>query len=331
MLKSLAPRATRQGLMASKKGSAYEDLVGAAMRAFDPGATVETGHWVEGPDGRRELDVVIRGDVEGTPRVLLIECKDFDPAKTGKVGIEYVDALESKRRDLGVDGAFLSSNSGFTDGALKKAKRTGIGLISVLKAGDKRVKLELQEVINVFHIDIVDVKATYHLLSDEGPVASRLLRAEYSGKPVATWIQHRAGIIVSADPAFPGGRVSRKQCFREPVDICADGECWSLAAITIDVEATVEWRRQVATLDASLGLYDYIRGTVRLAPGKQSLDVTFNVDRDAGEVVQYEPEYAGLAGALLPGEQKFLFGFVNNTAHASECPDLDGLLEQCPD
>ena len=50
------------GLMEmAKRGSEYEQIVGSIRRALDPGATVEVGKWVKGPDGRRDRDVRVRG------------------------------------------------------------------------------------------------------------------------------------------------------------------------------------------------------------------------------------------------------------------------------
>ena len=74
------------------------------------------------PDGRRDRDVVIEGTAEGKRRHVLIECKDFNPNSTGPVGIGYVDALESKHRDLGMDVSFICSNAGFTTCAIRKVK-----------------------------------------------------------------------------------------------------------------------------------------------------------------------------------------------------------------
>src|SRR5580765_3835188 len=98
---------------------------------MDLGASIRHGVWLVGPDGRRELDVFIT--VEGQKRHVVVECKDFNPNTTGPVGIGYVDALESKRWDLGVDASFLCSNAGFTTDAVSKAKRVGIGLIAVMR------------------------------------------------------------------------------------------------------------------------------------------------------------------------------------------------------
>jgi len=51
--------------------------------------------------------------------VVVIECKDWNRP----IGIAFIDALDSKRRDLGASIAMICSNSGFTSDALRKAAR----------------------------------------------------------------------------------------------------------------------------------------------------------------------------------------------------------------
>jgi hypothetical protein len=124
-----------------KRGTLYEHVVAKVLKSMDPGASVERGVWVEGPDGRRELDVFISGMTDGRHRRVLVECKDFDPKTSGPIGIAYVDALESKRRDLDVDVSLICSNAGFTADAASKARRVGIGLMAVMKKGDRRIRI----------------------------------------------------------------------------------------------------------------------------------------------------------------------------------------------
>jgi hypothetical protein len=115
---------------------------------------VRQGEWVVGPDGRRELDVFVEGTVDGVPRRVLVECKDFNPRTTGPVGIGFVDALESKGRDLIVDVSFICSNAGFTADAVRKAKRVGIGLIGVLEEKDQRIRFQVREEIYIRRVKV---------------------------------------------------------------------------------------------------------------------------------------------------------------------------------
>ena len=49
---------------------------------MDATAVVGQGEWLDGPDGRREADVLVTGTVDGAERRVLIECKDYNPATT---------------------------------------------------------------------------------------------------------------------------------------------------------------------------------------------------------------------------------------------------------
>src|SRR5688572_2658658 len=117
----------------AKAGDEYQAIVEAVARALHPEANVCAGEWVEGPDGRRDMDVAVRF---GKDRVVLLECKDW----RRPVGIDAIDKLESKSRDLGAESALIYSNSGFTKQALVKAERVGIGALSALKAEDGRIR-----------------------------------------------------------------------------------------------------------------------------------------------------------------------------------------------
>ena len=151
-----------------KKGRAFEHVVKDVLGALDPKARIRQGHWVAGPDGRRELDVLIEGTADGVPRRVLVECKDFNPKTTGPVGIGLIDAFESKRRDLDADVSLICSNAGFTSDAVRKAKRVGIGLIGVMREKDRRIRYQVHEEI---YIRRVQVEALTIALRGNSPIA----------------------------------------------------------------------------------------------------------------------------------------------------------------
>jgi hypothetical protein len=100
---------------------------------------VEVGEWVEGPDGDREVDVSIRGIIEGKDTFILVECKDLKR----DVGIAAIDALDSKSKDLGADRTIIVGNSGFTAPALSKARRKDITCMSAMAEGNDLVRFVL--------------------------------------------------------------------------------------------------------------------------------------------------------------------------------------------
>ena len=65
----------------TKLGKQFELVVSDVVKALDPNSTVRQGDWVLGPDGRRDLDVIVEGTADGIQRRIQIECKDYNPDK----------------------------------------------------------------------------------------------------------------------------------------------------------------------------------------------------------------------------------------------------------
>jgi len=185
-----------------KRGKPFEVVVRDVFRLFDQSATVEHGRWVVGTYGRRELDVTIEGTVGGIARKVIIECKDYNPKKTGPVGVETVDALITKRRLVGADLALICSNAGFTSQALREAKGEGIGLISVMRAGDSRIRFQVQEEIYTRRIKVDSINLRVHfpeqLSVDLSGVPSDAIT--FRGAPLIGWACQRASLLIGSNP-----------------------------------------------------------------------------------------------------------------------------------
>jgi len=193
-----------QGERSGKRGKPFERVVKEVLSTLDPRSVVRQGQWVTGPDGRRELDVLIEGSVEGVRRRVLVECKDFNPNTTGPVGIRFVDALESKRRDLAADVSFICSNAGFTTDAIRKAKRVGIGLIAVLRERDHRIRFQVREEI---YIRRVTVQTLTIGLQTEPAVKLDGVPFEaitFKGVSVGNWVLRRALLLIGSNPIVAG-------------------------------------------------------------------------------------------------------------------------------
>lgn len=157
----------RKQFKKKKAGRPYEEAVRDLCRTIFPNAKIESGVWVVGPDGRRELDVDIWEMVGDKLMHFMIECKDFNRESTGPVGISYVDALDSKCRDLGLHSAFICSNAGYTADAVRKAKRLGIGLLGATRQSDARIRFALQEEVCIRHVRIAECRLQYLYHNDE--------------------------------------------------------------------------------------------------------------------------------------------------------------------
>lgn len=265
----------------TKVGTPYEQVVAEVLASFDPKVNVSQGQWVPGPDGRRDMDVLLEGTVNGKNRRVMVECKDFnpDPKSTGPVGIQYVDALDSKRRDLAVDFAVICSNGGFTADAIHKAKRVGIGIISVLKKNDERVRFRVVEEIYLRHLKLEN--SAVQLKYGEFRVNVRntpMVNLKYRGLSIEGWVAGRIIDILASQPIVTGHYQDALR-FRQRIRIDLPWSSVEVTELTILFTISGTWLASVGMIDATRGIYDWIRRRVRVPTDtKYSVDYSFNFD-----------------------------------------------------
>ena len=260
-----------------KRGDAYQEAVAVVARALDPTAEVQIGTWIEGPDGRRDLDVSIRPRAAGAVSFVLIECKDWKRP----VGIAAIDALESKRRDINAGSVIICSNSGFTGDALRKAARVGIPALSALIEGDSRVRVEVEEEIYTRKIAVSRCDSTYHFtvpdaqnLIPRGASAREILHAD---KPVAAWVRDKCLILIGMAPR--SGDLTAKYKFSRPIQFHIREVVLPVTGCDLAISWAVQWCSQVIQIGASAGMYDYLRRRVLLGGALKQYHLK-NVDFD---------------------------------------------------
>lgn len=306
-------------------GSPYQELVASVVRAFDPGASVETGKWIQGPDGRRDMDVSVVGTIDSRPYTGVIECKDYDVRSTGKVGIELVDALDSKRHDLDVNFALICSNSGFTADALNKARRKGIGAVTILARSDTRVKVVIEKLVYFRRITLSPVAIAFDF-GDGGKNYPDLGSSEvtYNGLAVDLWLMHQASLYATTHPTH-GDRLTASFRLKNPTWFDLRGKKIMVKCLTVTFTPQHNWFSHVARLDADRAMYDYLREKVRLAPGPNSY-VVGGLDFTKGTPVEFDPAF--LDTDISPGEMAMQFTLIEDVCRAGqEHPKLDDLIE----
>ncbi|MEH2529948.1 hypothetical protein V1277_003677 [Bradyrhizobium sp. AZCC 1588] len=308
----------------SKLGTQFELAVSDVVREYDPTANVRRGEWVIGPDGRRELDVLVEGTVDGVFRRTHIECKDYNPAR-GPIGIAIVDALESKHRDLQFDVSLLCSNAGFTIDAIRKAKRSRIGLIGVLRKSDLRIRYRVVDEIYIRRIDFVANSGEYKFDFSHPvkfPAGTDSKEILFAGLPVENWLTNRALLFVSANQVVKG--VHRlKYRFKFPIQMAVRGGSVFANGCQVKFELKGSWIGQRIEINASSGLYDWIRRTVRLGPGNNTLeykDVKFG---SGGIPIEYPPNFSNGLPPLQEGETSILDLGGLKVPDRWDIPDLD--------
>jgi hypothetical protein len=287
---------------------------------MDPSASVRQGQWVEGPDGERELDVLIEGTADGQPRAVLIECKDYDRARVGRVGVSHVDALESKRRDLGVDVAVLCSNAGFSETAIRKAGRVRIDLIGVMRSGDRRVRFQIPEALYTRRIQLKSMNielrrnGTPYNLSGVG-----FDDVLFEGQPLGNWIRQRVAMVLGVNPIV-SGRYTDTCHLTEPISFDTPDGPVEADVIVGRFEIEGGWYVQDVALDADAGLYDWLRRRVRLAPGPNQFQI-HNVNLDAGSPIDRPPDHA-LELDIQKGEMMMRLLAIDGLGEPTNAPDV---------
>ncbi len=312
------------GTRKQKPGTGFELVVAEVAKAMDPRATVKQGTWMDGPDGRRELDVVVAGEVDGQQRMVLIECKDFALGRT--VGIEYVDALDSKRDDLGIDVPLLCCNVGFTAPAIRKAARVGIGLIGVMKKGDSRIRVSISQSVYTRQVKVEYLNiGLRHEGRDHnlGGVPSESL--VFEDLPLVNWASNRAQLVIGTNPVV-NAEFTDSYKLTEPVTVEAPDGPLTVDEVIYNFGITGSWHVQEVTYDASAGLYDWLRHRVRLAPGQSQLHIQ-GLDFSGGTAVEEPPEHVLKRGDIRPGELAFGFAQVTGLPTSEDVPDMSLYVE----
>lgn len=309
----------------SKRGKPYEEVVAEVAQSFDSKASVSQGQWFNGPDGRRDMDVLIEGSNAGTAHRILIECKDYDPRTTGPVGIPIIDALDSKRRDLEVTATVLCSNAGFTADAIRKARRVEIGLVSVLRKDDARVRYAISEEIYIRRISVEAMRITVH--GPEVATVTDTTSADilFAGRPVVNWCIRRLHMILAANPIV-NGTLTATHSFRQPVELTIQGKPFSITRLDINFTVKGGWFAQQITLDATSGFFDWLRRRVRLAPGPAQLQL-IGVDVNAGEAIPRPPNLEALfQKQVVPGEVSLALLDIRGLNPLEPVPPLEDFI-----
>jgi len=276
----------------AKLGKEFELVVADVVAEMDLNSTVRQGEWMEGPDGERELDVIVEVGVDGVVRRIQIECRDYSPHGR-PIGIGHIDALDSKHRDLKMDVSLLCSNAGFSTDAIRKAKRLGIGLVGVLRESDPRIRYQVVDEIYVRRIDIVPNSANinFDYVGCAPPQGNTEVQdITYEGAPVFNWLLNRIPIFLGSNPIINGIHSLRFR-FKEPLKVALRSGTANLKAIRLQFEISGNWIAQRVEIDATSGLYDWIRRTIRLGPGPATVkykDVKFGV---GGVPIKCPPDF----------------------------------------
>ena len=250
---------------------------------------------------------------------MLVECKDWAEL----VGIAVVDALDSKRRDLGADEAVIYSNAGFTEPALRKASRVGIGMASALRAGDRRIRGVVQKEFVAKSLSLDHLSATIYPRPNVDarlPPSWQLAELTFAEAPVQNWVAPLTLALLREEE--PNGRWQFTCTFRDADAWAYAGHPVTVGALRFHMEFTRSWVSQIVREDVTLGLFDHLRKRVSI-PNKQGY-VLGPIDREAWRPYLTEPDDVPLA----PGTFALTLTLLNPLRPANDAPPpaLDQLV-----
>ena len=285
-----------EALLGEVRDPDYRHLVAAVIHAFEPKADLAVNALVNTPDGTRKIDIEVRSPDKS--RLTVVDIVDLPIGR--KAGIEVVDAAVSKMADIKADVGLVCSNTGFEALAIKKAKRMKIGLISVLRRGDKRIKAVIEEVMYLRQIDLNPFSITYDWDKDMRP-NMKFGDLKYRGESIDKWLLSRAMKTAFLNPTLEV-LVQDILHLKETTEFDLGEERFKLHGFAIRFQPNVKWFSQTAQLDAMTGIYDYLHGKVLLPNVGVNSYVVQGIDFNTATPLLSPPDMRDFWGGRIPGE-----------------------------
>lgn len=302
----------------TKLGRSYERVLYDFIKKISPNSNVTHGAWVDGPDGAREIDVLIEAKINGEQIKLLMECKDY--SKKRRLGIGVVDAFESKLKDMNATGGAICSNADFSQPARNKAKRLSIGLIGLLKNNlgtgyevqDTLERIEIQGSVNNFSLDFQFERP---FINDPKALDMPLF-SSCSLKNMAAYV-FMMGVVMHP---VVNGRPSFRYTFHDPWPFFLVNNN-SIKELIVSGRISGVWLQKKTKISADDAIYKWLSRDFLLAPGNQSVtfhDATFDDPKYWIQKSQISSSEVKDGDISLLMRNVGLYGFARESAGISE-------------
>lgn len=151
-------------------GKEFEDLTATIFEALSKDnnyESVERDVLLEGPDGKRQIDVLLRGKMGPFDCMTIIECKDYNK----NVNVTAIDALHSKMQDVKAQKAVFVARKGFSSTAKSKAKRLGISLCTAHNTINEKWKFDLELPFIIREKSLKSITPQYQIINPPNPIS----------------------------------------------------------------------------------------------------------------------------------------------------------------
>lgn len=146
--------------MKKNTGKVFESLTKEVFDVLTSNTSytnVEADVKLPGPDGDRQIDVLVTSDIAGIQVRTIIECRDYNK----RLDVTHIDGLHSKMQDVAAQKAVFVTRKGYSKNASNKAKRIGISLCTLHKAKDELQNIGFQIPFIVTVIEILDFEHNF--------------------------------------------------------------------------------------------------------------------------------------------------------------------------
>jgi hypothetical protein len=155
------------------------------------------------------------------------------------------------------------------------------------------------------------------------PPGTQQEQITYEGIPVFNWLTSRAAIFVAANPIVTG-RHTLSFRFRGPVELGVPGGSTFARALRTSFEISGGWFAHKIEIDATSGVYDWLRQTIRLGPGPKQVIYKGIKFGEGGTPVDCPPELdLVMPRALRSGEFALWVVDLGHIKMPDSVPDLD--------
>jgi len=166
-------------------GIAFEELVANIHRKIlekHPESELQHNVHVDGPDGPRQVDILVTSKIGLYNVTTIIECKDYKRAIT----IATIDEFHSKLIDLKANLGILVSSKGFSQKAINKAKRYNITLCTAHKAASPKWEIKLP--IQVMLIGYRITNCSFSFTSKQEATLNTKFGVIINGRTMGDWL-----------------------------------------------------------------------------------------------------------------------------------------------
>lgn len=190
---------------------------------------VERNVLLEGADGPRQVDVVVRSKVGPIDLTTIVECKDYGR----RVNVTAIDALHSVALDVKANRAVMVTRGGFSKTAMQKAARLGIALYTADRVGNAGVEV-FQIPIHVCEVRPTDVHVQCRVNLEGGDQVGTSELLSINGIDLLVRLRDH---LVESDPAMslrPGIHAWKPTGLGDPLRLCtAAGEIRSIEQLEL--------------------------------------------------------------------------------------------------